>query len=305
MQDLNLNDVLVFVRVVEAGSLSEAARSLRTGKSTVSRSLTRLEATLGTQLLFRDARATRLTDAGEAYYARVSGGLGEVLEASSTTQAQTAVRGVVRVSAPPGVGTEVLPRLVTRFTARYPEVEVEVHLSGDNDVPAGSRYDVMVRGGPQPDSSLVIRKLRDTPLCLFASPEYLERAGIPVDPAALADHDCLLFRERGASATWVLHGPGGSTAVEVQGRVRSDGLSFLRRCAVEGAGIALLPDISALHAINEGLLAPVLPEYRSVGSPLFLLFPPVRHTPLRVTLFTKFLLEAFPSQEDVDERMFA
>lgn len=304
MHDLNLNDVLVFVRVAETGSFSAAAAALRTGKSTVSRAIARLEAALATQLLQRDARATVLTEAGEHYLAHVAKPLADVLDASTQIQSDQAIRGLVRVSAPSSVGAEVLPRMFTQFAARHPEVEISLFLGNDADTSA-SRFDLMIRGGPQPDSAMVMRKLRDTSFRLFASPAYLLRAGMPTTPEALSEHECLLFNAHGSTARWHLQGPKGAVEIVVGGRLRSDGLSFLRRAAIEGAGIALIPGIAALHAVREGLLRPVLPEYQTESSPLLLVFPSQRHVPVHVRTLAEFLLASFPSEEQLDGKMFA
>ncbi|MEM9459102.1 MAG: LysR family transcriptional regulator [Myxococcota bacterium] len=300
MSELDLNDVSVFVRVVQTGSFSAAARSLHMAKSSVSRCVARLEERLETRLLQRTPRATVPTDAGQAYFEQVGGALTAILDASEAATSRRVPRGTVRITAPPGVGSEALPELVTRFVARYDEVAVEVDLSASAPNPVESGFDLAIRGGPQPDSSLVVRKLRNIPLRLYAAPGYLSRAGSPGRPEDLATHDCVLFRGRQGRCCWRLTGPDGDVEVIVRGRLGSNGLPFVRRAAIAGAGIALLPEPTGESAVRRDLLAPVLPDYALTASPLYLIYPSARHVPLRVRLFRDFLLEHFPSEVDAE-----
>lgn len=304
MAELDLNDVVVFARVVDTGSFSAAARSLNMAKSSVSRCVSRLEARLGTRLLQRTSRATVLTDAGSQYFEQVSAALTTLLDASAAATEQTTPRGTVRITTPPGVGSEALPALIARFVAEYPEVEVEVDLSTASENPVDGGFDLAIRGGPQPDSSLVMRKLRDTTFRLYAAPTYLEHAGTPKTPADLAEHDCLLFLGRQGRAKWPLIGPEGLTEVEVRGRINSNGLVFLRRAAIAGAGIALLPEVPGKYATQKNLLTHILEDHALVNNPLYLVYPSALHVPLRVRLFREFLLDHFPTQDDIDDTMF-
>lgn len=298
--DLDLNDVAVFVRVVQTGSFSAAARSLHIAKSSVSRCVARLEERLEARLLQRTPRATVPTEAGQAYFEQVGGALTAILDASEAATSRRVPRGTVRITAPPGVGSEALPELVTRFIARYDEVAVEVDLSASVPNPVEGGFDLAIRGGPQPDSSLVVRKLRDIALRLYAAPGYLSQAGSPECPEDLAAHDCVLFRGRQGRCRWRLTGPEGEVEVIVRGRLGSNGLPFVRRAAIAGAGIALLPEPTGDSAVRRGLLSPVLPDYALTTSPLYLVYPSARHVPLRVRLFRDFLLEHFPSEVDVE-----
>lgn len=299
MDDLNINDVMTFVRVVEAGSLTAAARRGKTAKSSVSRCLARLEERLGVRLLQRNARSVALTEAGRTYYRQVSANLAGILEASSAASASTA-RGTVRVSAPDGVGIEVLPELSRRFMERYPGIALDFELSAAPPNLLEQSLDLAIVGGPVPDSAVVMRKLRETNFRLYASPHYLARAGVPKHVDELEGHECVLFFGRDGAARWALSGPEGDVAVAVRGRVNSNSLTFSRRAAIAGAGIALLPEIPASVAVRRGQLCLVLPALAMTSSPLFLIYPYARHLPERVRLFRDFVLEHFPSGDDFD-----
>ncbi|PPK62369.1 LysR family transcriptional regulator [Actinokineospora auranticolor] len=283
-----LGDVAVFVRVVEAGSFSAAARALWMPKSSVSRRVARLENRLGVRLLHRTTRSLSLTDAGRAYHARVSVALSELDSAAgAAADSREAPRGLVRLAARPDVGAEVLPELVAAFLTRHPEMRVEVVLSTSVDLVEGG-FDLALRAGEGGSGST---RLQDARFRLFASPVYLARKGIPQRPADLAAHLCLRF---GDADRWHLHGPRGEVSVEVSGQLAADDLSFVRRAAVAGAGIALLPEPAVAASVRGGLLTLVLPDHHAEGRPLHLVVPSNRHLPLRVAVLRDFLVANFP-----------
>ncbi len=283
-----LGDVAIFVRVVEAGSFSAAARALWMPKSSVSRRVARLENRLGVRLLHRTTRSLALTDAGRAYHARVSVALAELDSAAgAATDSREAPRGVVRLAAPPDVGAEVLPDLMAAFLARYPEVRVEVSLSSQTDLVEGG-FDLALRGGAGGQGST---QLQDARFRLFASPVYLARRGTPQRPTDLTTHLCLRF---GDTDRWLLHGSRGEISVDITGPLSADDMSFIRRAAIAGAGIALLPVPSVAPSVRSGLLAPVLPDHHAKGRPLHLIVPSNRHLPLRVAVLRDFLVANFP-----------
>lgn len=293
MNEVDLKDVRIFVRVAELGGFAAAARALHIAKSSVSRAIARLEERLGVRLLQRTPRALVLTDAGARYLARVAEAVATIEDASREAAARDTPRGVVRLTAPPDVGSEALPHLIARFTDQHPEVSVEVTLSpAPLDLIEGG-FDLALRGGPQPDSALMMSKLLDTAFRLYASPRYLARAGTPAHPAALAQHACVLFHGRRGRSTWTLVGPSGTHAVEVTGRITCDDLAFARRAAVAGAGIALLPEVPGQRAVAAGSLVAVLPDHRTPSDPLFIVSPSARHMPPHVSALRAFLIDAF------------
>jgi DNA-binding transcriptional LysR family regulator len=292
---VDLNDIALFVRVVEAGGFSAAARHLRSPKSSVSRGVSRLERSLGARLLHRSTRAVTLTDVGRAYHERVRAALGDLLEASrAVAEASPTPRGTLRVAAPTDVGAEVLPPLVAAFVALYPEVRVEVELSTrDVDLVEGG-FDVAIRAGAVRDLSVVARKLQDIDFRLYAAPSYLRRVGEPRRLEDLATRPCVLYRPAGGACVWRLHDDHGEHEVTVRGSAAADDMTFVRRAAVAGAGVAFLPDLVGRQLVERGELAPVLAGYRAAGPPLYLILPTSRQLPSNVRAFCDFLLDAFP-----------
>lgn len=190
----DLNDTLVFVKVVDQGSFTSAARALGLPKTTVSRRLSSLEARLGARLLNRTTRRLSLTEAGTLYYEHSRRIAGELEEAENAVhQLEGSPRGLLRITAPYSLGTAVLAPILNRFRERYPEVRLDIMLSNELvDLVAGE-IDVALRIGNLPDSALKARLLASWPAYVFASESYLARFGEPLVPEDLQDHHALVL----------------------------------------------------------------------------------------------------------------
>ncbi|MDB4928593.1 MAG: LysR family transcriptional regulator, partial [Myxococcaceae bacterium] len=193
MDDLpETTEFLTFVRTVEARSISRAARELGVPRPTVGRRLARLEEKLGVRLLRRTTRTMVLTDAGEALYARARGVIAAVRDAeASVRRSDEAVRGVLRVSAPP-LNSLQFGAMIADFIGRYPDVRLELDLTTRHVDFAAGAYDVAIRAAAQLPPGLIARHLARTRLAVVASPEYLARRGTPKRSTDLAKHACLV-----------------------------------------------------------------------------------------------------------------
>ncbi|HEY3255408.1 MAG TPA: LysR family transcriptional regulator [Polyangiaceae bacterium] len=291
---MDLNHVAVFARVVELESFTAAAKQLGLPKSSVSRTVTRLEDELGVRLLQRTTRKLHLTEAGQAYYERARVSLAGLEEAASAaTNLSAEPRGTVRMSAPGDMGVMNLADLVARFVRKYPLVQVEISLSSRFVDLVAEGFDLALRAGKLADSSLVARKIGSDSLGLFASPAYLRRRGKPKTVAELASHDCVLFRGIHGKSEWHLMGPRGEERVTVRGPLNADEMMFVQQAVSAGLGIALLPMIGVrLAAARGGLPAPVrlLPEYSVGGASLNLVSPSTRFPSASVSAFRDFLV---------------
>lgn len=294
MTSVDLHDVSAFLAVVESESFTKAAARLGVAKSAVSRRVQALEDALGVRLLHRTTRRLQPTDAGRAYAAKAARALESITEANETARDMgDAPRGLVRFTAPVDLAEALLPATLVRFAAKYPEIRV--------DVVATSRYvdlvaegvDLALRFGSLPDSSLVARKLPAGRMVMLASKRYLSQHGTPKKLADLAEHDFVLFRAPSGIQRIDLLGPNGPESVEVRGRIGGDDLSFVRRAALEGAGIALLPTFIVFEALAEGELVSVLPKYVSPSGAGHLVFPSTRFLPKRVSLLADYVAEDF------------
>lgn len=292
---MDLNHVSVFVRVVELESFTAAANQLGLPKSSVSRTVTRLEEDLGVRLLQRTTRKLHLTEAGQAYYERARLALSGLEEAASAaTNMSAEPRGIVRVTAPGDLGVLNMADLVTRFIRKYPLVHIELSLTSRVVDLVSEGIDLALRAGKLRDSTLVARKIGSDSLGIFAAPSYLRRRGKPKSFADLANHDCVLFHGRNAKAEWRLTGPKGEESVTVRGPVSVDEMAFAMQAVNAGLGIGLLPVLGVkLSALRHSLPAPtrILPGYASGGADLNVVAPSARFQPASVQAFRKFLID--------------
>lgn len=292
---MDLNRAAIFVRVVEDGGFSAAARTLKLPKSSVSRAVTLLEAELGARLLQRSTRQVTTTEAGSAFYQRAARGLAGLSDAAAAVaDLQGALRGPIRITAPPDAGITLLEPAVSRFAKEHPGVQIEVLLTGRMVDLVEEGFDLALRFGELRDSALIARRLGTVDAALYAAPAYLEARGTPRRVADLAAHDCVLFRGVRQKATWTLTGPRGTEKVDVGGPVSADDFSFVQRAVQSGVGIGLLPSFTCRELLQAARLVRVLPRYRSPGAPMHLVYPSARYLPHRVAAFRDVLIATLP-----------
>ena len=250
----------VFVRAVELGGFSAAARALGMTPSAVSKLVARLEARLGVRLLNRSTRKLQLTAEGSAFHDRSVRLLADLAEAERGTAANDTPRGRLSVNANVPFGEAALLPLVPAFLERYPEIALDIVLTDEVIDLIEHRTDVAVRAGPLRSSSLVARKLGATRKAILASPAYLARRGVPRTPADLATHNCLGFNRTRTLNGWPLLDGGELVTIPAVGNTQvSDGAS-LQRLAVAGVGLARLAVFHARDDIASGRLVPVLED---------------------------------------------
>ena len=252
----------VFVRVVETGGLSAAARALRITPSAVSKLIARLEARLGARLLNRSTRKLQLTPEGTAFYKRSVQVLADIDEAEREVTAGAAPRGRVRVNSNVGLGRQLLLPLVPDFLAKHPEVTLDIVLTDQVVDLLDERADVALRVGDLQSSSMMARKLGESRAVVVASPDYLTRRGVPMSLQDLTQHDQLDFNFTRSVRNWPFLGPDGQVAYlpGVAAVQVGDGES-LRELALAGAGLARMSVFSAARDIAAGRLVPVLEAF--------------------------------------------
>jgi len=278
-----------FVEVVRQGSFTKAAALLELPKSTVSRRVSKLEESLGAPLLVRTTRKLRLTEEGEAFFRQVLPAVERVEEAAREMLAQAEEpRGVLRITVP--TDYDRLPHMVVSFARRYPEVSVEVNVTGDVVDLVAEGYDLAIRAGRLKDSSLTARKLATVEFRLYASHDYLEANPAPRTLAELAEHSCILFRPRRAASQWTLTGPSGVEKVDPSGQLITNDLKFIQGAVLSGAGIGLLPQ--HIFASDRARVERVLPDYAMQGGSVHVVYPSTRHVPAKVRAFRDHLLES-------------
>jgi len=272
----DLNEVMIFTRVIEAQGITAAAKLLGQPKSTVSRKLSDLERRLGVALLVRTTRKLHLTEAGAAYYERCARIVSELDEAERAVRDLRATpKGTLRITAPVDFALMHMGQLVTRYTRKYPEVDLVLDLSSRRVDLVAEGIDVALRAGMMTDSSLIARKLVDDTLGLIASPHYLEQHGTPKTVAELAEHACIVYG-REPRTTWRLSSRQRTAEVKVKGRICSNELGFALAAAVSGGGIALVPMLASASDRQRKRVVHVLPDYGISGGGVYAVYPSVR-----------------------------
>ena len=299
---LDLNDVAIFVQVVRCGSFAEASRRLGVPPNTLSRRVQQLEAQLGTRLMQRSTRHLTLTSAGQVFLERCSGAVEGLMDAGEELLAvNQEPSGLVRVAAPADFFDFCAMEWLTEFLVAHPKVRVDFVLSDGRADLIADRIDVAFRGGILEDSGLFARKVLDAGSDgLVASPAYIARRGVPATLQDLADHDCLAFSHPSGKATWRVTGPDGAPAeVQVAGRFSGNTAQALRKAALAGLGIALLPSTLTQRDLRAGLLVPMLPGYHRLGHGVHMVYPSRRYLPLAVSAFIELVISKMGAMQEL------
>jgi DNA-binding transcriptional LysR family regulator len=300
-EGLDLNALRAFVAVVDAGGFREAAAALGMPRSTISRKVLELEAALGVQLLQRTTRSQALTDAGQGLHARASealAGLSDGVREVRATQAEP--RGTLRVTAPPGFAEASLGPVLAAFCQAYPEVKLVLELTDRWVDLVAERFEVALRAGALPDSSLHARRLGESAFHCYASPAYLAAHPRPLRPADVQREPVLLHGGEGRAASWAFRVRGRRVLVPVVGRVAVNSLPLLRTLAEAGLGLTRLPARYAGGAEGRGRLVRVLEEYALPPVPLHAVYSRASHPSPRLRAFLDFLAARleFPAEPE-------
>jgi DNA-binding transcriptional LysR family regulator len=291
---MDLNEIAIFARVVQAQSFTAAGRALGLPKSTVSRKVSELEQRLGTRLLQRTTRSLSLTDAGRAYYDYASRIVTEVEEADlAVTTMQGAPRGLLRVTAP--LAFDLLGAMVSSYLVRYPEVQLQLTCTDRVVDLVEEGFDVAVRAGRLADSSLIARHLGTGHALLVASPQLLGRHGAVKRPQDLERLPALVFGAGADRARWTLVRKDEPVTVNVKPRFVTNDFGVLEGAALAGVGVALLPTMRSEEFIRDGRLRVVLPAWRSLDIPIQAVYPSTRLLSPKVKTFVDHLQERFAS----------
>lgn len=286
-----LENIRVFVRVVELGSLSAAGRHMRLSPAVCSQRVQSLERHLGVRLFNRTTRQMQPTEQGLIYYE----GCLEVmrtLEAaeSAVVGAGAEPQGELRVTAPLGLGRDVIAPAIAAFREKYPDIKVRLRMSEHLIDIVKEGLDVAIRLAPMPDSSLTMRKVAECERVLVASPAYVEANGVPGVPHDLASRQCLALRFPGSRQfRWSLSGPGGEERIAVSGDMDSDHSGVLLDWALAGHGIALAPLFEVVGHLRAGRLVTVLRDHTPEPATLAILYPHRQLLPPKTKLFAEFM----------------
>ncbi len=284
----------VFVAVVENGGFSAAARKLEISKSAVSKRINQLEKHLGVRLLHRTTRKLSLTEAGERYFEHAAQALTAAGQAEdAVTELQGEPQGNLKICSPMSFGRLHVAPLIPKLLQRYPKLQIDLVMDDRMVDLVAAGFDVAIRSGRLPDSTLVARKLAPLRQVLCASPDYIDRYGMPCTPAELTRRNCVLFSYSSDANEWTLNGEDGPEIVLVSGSYRVNNSEALLEALRAGIGIGRLPTFVAGPDLKTGRLVKLFESYRIPAQTFYAVFPERKYLPAKVRVFLDFAIEYF------------
>ncbi len=279
-----------FVRVMETGSFSSAARQLQVGQPAVSKLIAQLEDRLGVRLLLRSTHGLTPTEAGQSFYERAKRSLEEADEADLAARGAAAtLSGRLRISAAVTFAQlHIVPKLPI-FLAQHPKLDVEVVLDDRNIDLAGERIDVALRMGTLTDPTLTVRRLASCRRLVLGSPAYLARAGEPSTPGELVAHESVIYDRGGGGSVWTFRQGAVETSVTVGGRVRVTAAEGVRAAVFAGLGLAIASEWMFEPELRQGTVRPVLPDWKLPPIDLWAVFPSGRRASAKARVFISFI----------------
>jgi len=302
-----LSRIQTFIKVVEAGSFSAAAREV-SSVSSVARQVKSLEDELGVRLLNRSTRSLSLTEPGRRFYERVCTIARDLNNAKSEAASfQDCVKGMLRVSLRVTAGTTIIVPALPAFLAQYPDLTLDISLTDERRDLVAENIDVAVWMGVLPDSEIVARRLSPGQRIVCGSPAYFERHSIPRTPTDLRDHNGLLFAARTYGNTWGFTKDGQHEEIEVKSSLRSDNGLVLLSAALADLGLIVVHEWMVRRPVSEGRLVRVLSDYtvnpRPGDAELNVVYASSRGLSRKVRVFVDFLVALFRGQESLSEGM--
>jgi DNA-binding transcriptional LysR family regulator len=288
-----VSNVGVLAAIVESGSFANAAERLGLSRSGVSRAISRLEQRIGVRLLERTTRAVSLTDEGRRFYSEVAPLLDGIEDAVTLTSGSSvAVRGRLRVNVDAFFARLLLAPHLSAFLDAYPDLQLELIARDQLGDLVREGFDIAIRFGTPPESSLVSTKLLETRTITVAAPSYLHRLGTPAHPSELSGHECILVRDSLTGQPiedWQFRKAGKPVTVKLKGRLMVAEWGTMLGACLEGVGIARVKAIGVEQLLAQGALVQVLPDWRGDGFPLYALYPSRHLPPAKTRAFIDFV----------------
>ncbi|GAA3922989.1 LysR family transcriptional regulator [Litoribacillus peritrichatus] len=294
---MDLNELALFVEVVDQNGFTAAAKRLGLPKSNVSRRISQLEDSLGVKLLERTSRSVAMTEVGEVVYERSKQNIRDLQETESLIpELQNNPRGRLRIEAPGEFGIYFMGSVIGEFSMLYPDIDIHCETVFEEGNIIEDKIDLAIRAslGNLPDSSFIARKISEPTRGLYASPHYLNRHGTPKTVEDLADHDLI---ENAQGPTWRFEGENGPFDIQLNSRIRSNSVTMKRDAMIAGAGISILPDLMAREAVQLGQLVKVELDYKPVRSEIYVIYTSRRHMPVKLRLFLDFFAKKMASDK--------
>ena len=282
---MDLNEIAIFVKVVEAGSFAKASAQLDMPKSTVSTKVSALEKRLGVTLIRRTTRKLFVTDAGLAYHQQCLQALNQLtLADEQVTQTQSTPQGLLRITAPVELGGALLPSVIEQFQKLYPEVQLEIILSDRTVDLVADGIDLAIRAGDLKDSTLIAKKIGSVYFAPFASPKYIKANGEPKSPKELQSHQCLQFTPLG-SESWKLNSSKGTQTIQLPKKLMMNDLNLVKSLAVSGMGVALMPTFYCYAETGNKKLVRILEDWKSESRPVHFVYAHQAFVPKKLSAF--------------------
>jgi DNA-binding transcriptional LysR family regulator len=299
-----LNDIAVFVCVVQTGSFTAAAERLNLSKSVVSKYVTRLEDRLGARLLVRTTRRLNLTEVGTVFYERSRQGLEAIENAEQEVSVlQGEPRGTLRVNSPMSFGVLHVAPAIADFMDRFPDVSVDMSFDDRKVDIIDEGFDIVVRIVSDLDPGLIARRIGPCYHALVASPAYLDRYGTPRAPKDLAAHNVITYQYQHSPREWEFRRPGGTpVSIPVTGRIQMNNSLAIREAVLTGAGITRTPTFVVGHDIQQGRLCAVLTEYELLELSIYLVYPQRQYLAPKIRAFIDFMAERFAGTPYWDQK---
>ena len=300
----NLPNMAIFAHIASTNSFAQAARDLNLSRSKVSKAVMALEASLGVRLLYRTTRSLALTDEGRAFKERCMQMLAEAEAASQVaSSAQDEPHGILTLSVPSNLGVIELDRMLPAFVKRYPELSVDVQFSESFVDVVGEGRDLVLRVAHElSTSSLISRRLAASELCIVASPEYCSEYERPKMFQDLVHHKCIIYSATPAPNRWSMIDPDGNKRyVEVSGPLITNRSTVELQAALDGIGIARLPDFVCGPDLAAGRLVRLLEDVNLPSLGVYAIYPQRQYLPAKVRIFVDFLVEYFKALQHGSE----
>ncbi len=294
----NTDDYIIFYHLVDQGSFSGAARQMDLTKSVISKRIAKLEQDLGVQLLYRTTRKITLSEAGQYFFEHAKSVYHAVTSAEeSIIGLGKDLSGNIKITVPTISGELILPSAIAEFNSKYPDINIDMELDNRFVDIVNERFDLAIRTGVLPDSSLIARKLVDANWIVCASPKYLARHGIPKHPTELEKHNCLVYayQETGARE-WAFKNGETIYHVTVDGNLCINNSSVLRNVALLGQGIIYVPRVLVYEDLKQGRLIQLFQDETAKCLGIYVVYPYTRQQPEKVKIFIDHLYATFQSQ---------
>ena len=299
-----LEDIQVFIRIVEAGGIGKAADQLNMAKSAVSRRLTELESRLATKLIQRTTRTLNLTEAGQVYYQRAIKVVDsfETLNHSVQTSDQS-LSGTLRIALPLSFGLSHLSPVLDKFASEHPQLTLKLDFSDREVDLIEEGIDLAFRIGDLKETAIQARKILPIRFMICASPEYLEQAGLPETPQDLKNHKILQYASDQNQGWFFVDSEGKQNSVNLESKLIANNGDFLMKMAIEGHGVLFSPTFIVWQAIAEGQLKPILTDYQLRELNAYVIYPQTRFLSQKARVFIDFLVAYFGKQAPWDAQL--